>query len=176
MGEGTARAARAAGFTDVSAAAGDAVSLAALAGRRLAPADGPVLLAAGRGYGGDLSEAMAARGFAVIRRDAYAAFEATELPEAARAALAAGRVRAALFLSPRSARTAVSVLRKAGLCGAATGIRAVALSGRVARALEALPDGLSWGGLDVASRPDQDALLGLLGPAPKLAPHARPEG
>jgi len=176
VGEGTAESARAAGFTDVSAAAGNADSLAALAGSRLAPGEGPILLAAGRGYGDDLAEALAARGFDVIRRDAYAACDARDLPGPARVALAAGRVRAALFLSPRSASTAVSLLREAGLCGAATAIRAVALSGRVARALDALPEGLSWGGLDVASRPDHDALLGLLGPAPPLASHARPEG
>ena len=172
VGEGTAEAARVAGFTEVHAAGGDADSLAALATARLAPAGGPLLLAAGRGYGDDLAALLAAQGFALIRREAYAATEAAELPEPARAALVAGAVRAALFLSPRSARSAVSLLRSAGLCGAATAIRAVALSGRVARAL----DGLPWGGLDVAARPDQDTLLGLLGPAPPLAPHARPEG
>ena len=172
VGEGTAEAARAAGFAEVLAAGGDAESLAALAVARLAPAEGPLLLAAGRGYGDDLAASLVARGFDVIRRDAYLAAEATELPAAARAALVAGLVRTALFLSPRSARTAVSLLRSAGLCGAATAIRAVALSGRVARALHGPP----WGGLDVASRPDQETLLGLLGPAPPLAPHARPEG
>ncbi|WP_161993768.1 uroporphyrinogen-III synthase [Muricoccus nepalensis] len=172
VGEGTARAARAAGFTAVSAAGGDAESLLAHATARLLPAAGPVLLAAGEGYGDELAEALLARGFAVIRRDAYAATEATGLPPPARDALVAGSVRSALFFSPRSAAAAVSLIRAAGLGAAATAIRALALSGRVALAL----DGLPWGGLDVASRPDQDTLLGLLGPAPPLAPHARPEG
>ncbi|MBI0536745.1 uroporphyrinogen-III synthase [Roseomonas sp. KE2513] len=172
VGEGTAEAARAAGFATVFAAGGDAESLAALAAARLALGDGPLLLAAGRGYGDDLAASLTTRGFALIRREAYVAAEAAELPAPARAALVAGSVRAALFLSPRSARATASLLRSAGLSGAATAIRAVALSGRVARAL----DGLPWGGLDVAARPDQDTLLGLLGPAPPLASHARPEG
>lgn len=177
VGEGTAAAARAAGFLNVAAASGDASALAALASARLDPAAGPLLLAAGRGYGDELAADLSARGFAVSRRDAYEACEAAALPDAARAALAGGAVRAALFLSPRSARAFLSMLRTAGLCDAATGIRALALSGRVAHALAGLP----WGGLDVAPRPDQDALLELLGRAPSspalpLAPPARPEG
>lgn len=172
VGEGTARAARIVGFTGVLAAEGDSDSLVDLVADRLSPAGGALLLAAGRGYGDDLAEALSARGFAVIRREAYAATEAACLPASAHRALVAGSVRTALFFSPRSAAAVVSLIQAAGLCGAATAIRAVALSGRVARAL----DGLSWGGLDVASRPDQDTLLGLLGPAPPLAPHARPEG
>jgi uroporphyrinogen-III synthase len=176
VGEGTAAAARNAGFTDVIAAEGDALSLAALAGARLDTA-GPVLLASGQGYGDDLAADLAARGFAVIRRDAYVATEATTLPEAARDALAEGRIRVALFFSPRSARSTLSLMREAGLCGAATGIRALALSRRVAEALCGAPGNLSWGGLDVAPRPDQEALLALLGSPPQvLALPASPEG
>ncbi|WP_458096100.1 uroporphyrinogen-III synthase [Roseomonas sp. WA12] len=177
VGEGTAEAARSAGFQKVAAAEGDAVSLAAMASARLDPAAGPLLLASGRGYGDELAADLAARGFSVIRREAYEAREAEALPAAACAALAGGSVRAALFLSPRSAVSFLALLRAAGLWDAATGIRAVALSGRVARALAGPP----WGGLDVAPRPDQDALLELLGRAPlstalPLASPVRPEG
>ncbi|MBP0491616.1 uroporphyrinogen-III synthase [Pararoseomonas indoligenes] len=166
VGEATAAAARAAGFTAVEAAHGDAASLAALATARLDPRAGPLLLAAGRGYGDDLASDLVGRGFAVIRREAYAVAEAPGFPPEARAALSAGQIRAALFLSPRSARVAIALLEAAGLRGAATGIRAVALSGRVAEALTSL----KWKGLDVAPRPDHDALLDLLGPAPSPAP------
>ncbi|WP_338661654.1 uroporphyrinogen-III synthase [Pararoseomonas sp. SCSIO 73927] len=170
VGEGTAAAARAAGFASVEAAGGDAASLAALASARLDPRAGPLLLAAGRGYGEELASDLRARGFAVILREAYAAAEATELPPEVRDALRAGRVGAALFLSPRSARAAVALLEAAGLGAAATGIRALALSARVAQVLtdQALTK-LTWKGLDVAPRPDQDALLDLLGPAPSPA-------
>jgi len=190
VGEATAAAARAAGFPDSRAAAGDAASLAALAAVWLDPAAGPLLLAAGEGYGAELAADLQARGFEVIRRDAYAAAEATALPGAALRALAEGRVSAALFFSPRSARAVLTLLRAVGLGDAATGIRALALSGRVAEALSGIRAGdgpsLAWGGLDVAPRPDQDALLGLLGPAPPSPegvpdragprPVGRPEG
>lgn len=170
VGEGTAAAARTAGFRTVFPAAGDAASLARLAAARLDPAAGPVLLAAGRGYGDELAADLAAQGFGVLRREAYEAREVPGLPDPARAALAAGRVRAALFLSPRSARATLAQLHAAGLGGAATGIRAVALSARVAHALAGGPGDcsgkISWGGLDVAPRPDHDALLALLGRAP----------
>jgi uroporphyrinogen-III synthase len=161
VGEATADAARAAGFTDVSAAEGVATSLAALASARLDPAAGPLLLASGQGYGAELEADLRSRGFRVVRRTAYAAAEVRALPDEARDALAHGIVRAALFFSPRSAASFVCLLRGAGLTEAATGIRALALSGRVAQALS----GCSWGGLDAAPRPHQDALLALLGRA-----------
>ncbi|MBP0447173.1 uroporphyrinogen-III synthase [Roseomonas sp. SSH11] len=170
VGAGTAAAAQGAGFTRVVAAEGDAASLAVLAAASLDPREGPVLLATGQGYGDELAAELERRGFSVIRRETYAATEVAELPPLARDALRAGQVRAALFLSPRSARSTLAQLRASGLTAAATGIRAVALSARVAEALSTSPEGFSapitWGGLDVAPRPDQDALLALLGHAP----------
>ncbi|WP_426956690.1 uroporphyrinogen-III synthase [Muricoccus radiodurans] len=170
VGEATAATARHLGFAQVIAADGDAESLAATAAARLDPRDGPLLLAAGRGYGTALAAAVQARGFGVIRRTAYAATPAAALPEEACAALASGTVRAGLFLSPRSASVACALLRGAGLAGAATGIRAVALSARVARALADLP----WRSLDASPRPDQDALLTMLGPPPERGPSPPP--
>ena len=118
VGEATAAEARAHGFVNVTAAEGDAAALAALAADRLDPAAGPLLLAVGEGYGAELAAALRRRGFRVLRRVVYAAAPATALPEAARAALAAEAVVAALFFSPRSARCAISLLRAAGLAGA----------------------------------------------------------
>lgn len=162
VGEATAAEARAAGAAEALAAAGgDAASLVALAGERLDPRAGPVLLAAGRGYGGDLAAGLRARGFRVLRRVAYEAREATALPDPAREALVAGRVGAALVTSPRGARVLVWLLRASGLEGAASGARAVALSERVARALA----GGRWAAVEVAARPDGAALLARLGEA-----------
>ncbi|MFH5924769.1 uroporphyrinogen-III synthase [Roseomonas xinghualingensis] len=175
VGEGTGAAARAAGFTDVIAAEGDAASLIVLAAARL-DRDGPLLLPSGQGYGDELAAGLEAHGFRVIRREAYVATEAASLPEAAIQALAVGRIRVALFFSPRTARATISLMRGAGLYGAATRIRALALSSRVAEALSGASGDIAWGGLDVAPRPDQDALLGLLGPPPALALPTRPEG
>jgi len=161
VGAGTAAEARAQGSAEVTAAEGDAASLARLIARRLDPAAGPLLLAVGQGYGAELAAALRAAGFRVIRRVVYAARPATALPDAARAALAAGRVSAALFLSPRSAAIACRLIAAAGLGEAARGIVAFALSPRIAAGLAALP----WREIRTAPRPDPGLLLGLLGPA-----------
>lgn len=167
VGEATAAEARGRGFTDVTAAEGDAVALASLATRRLDPARGALLLAVGQGYGQELAALLRQGGFRVQRRIAYAARPATTLPGPAIAALGRlGDIAYALFTSPRSAECAMSLLRGAGLAGTAAGLVACAISARVAATLAPLP----WRAIRVALRPDQNALLDLLGPAP-----ARPE-
>lgn len=162
VGAGTAAEARTRGFPNVIAAEGEAVALAALAAERLDPAAGPLLLAVGRGYSMDLAGALRAKGFRVIRRVTYEARPATALPAAARAALAAGTVSAALFTSPRGARITLALLRAAGLAEATRGIRALAISARIAEALKPLP----WCSIAVTDRPDPAMLPALLGPAP----------
>jgi uroporphyrinogen-III synthase len=134
-----------------------------LAAARLDPRAGPLLLAVGAGYGRELALALRQRGFRVQRRVAYAAAPATDLPAAAQAALAAGRIVAALFFSPRSVHCAISMLRKAGLAETAPKIEALAISPRVASALRATLAPLVWRAVRVADRPDQDSLLQLLG-------------
>ncbi len=161
VGEATAAEARARGFADVRPASGDAQALAALAAATLDPAAGPLLLAVGVGYGLDLAASLRARGFRVIRRIAYAAAPAAALPPEAIAAVHQGVIAAALFFSPKSAQSALALLRTAGLAATAPGIRALAISPRVAQLLAALP----WRQVQVAARPDQDSLLELLGPA-----------
>jgi uroporphyrinogen-III synthase len=160
VGEATAAEARAHGFPQVQAAAGDAEALAALAAATLDPGAGPLLLAVGAGYGEDLATALRAQGFRVIRRIAYAAAPATALPPEAVAALHQGVIAAALFFSPKSAQSALALIRGAGLAATAQGIRALAISPRVAQGLAALP----WRDIRVAVRPDQDSLMELLGP------------
>lgn len=164
VGEATAAAARAHGFLNVAAAGGDAAALAELAAARLDSAAGPLLLAVGEGYGQDLAAGLRARGFRVLRRVAYAARPAKELPPSAKAALVTGEVAAALFFSPRSAACAIALLRAAGLAETATRMQALAISPRVARTLESALAPLTWRALRVAERPDQDALLDLLTP------------
>jgi uroporphyrinogen-III synthase len=163
VGEATATEARQRGFSNVIAAEGDAAALAALAGQRLDPNGGALLLAVGQGYGQDLTALLRRRGFRVRRRIAYAARPASELPPPAIAALRRpGDIGHALFTSPRSAECAISLLQGAGLAGTASELVACAISARVAAVLGALP----WREIRVAVRPDQDALLDLLGPAP----------
>ncbi|HYF09618.1 MAG TPA: uroporphyrinogen-III synthase, partial [Acetobacteraceae bacterium] len=166
VGEGTAAEARAQGCVALTAAEGDAAALAALVAQRLDPEAGPLLLAVGQGYGAELAAALRARGFRVIRRVVYAATPAPALAPEAAAALASGQVGAALFLSPRSAAITCRLILRAGLAEAARGIRALALSPRIAAALAPLP----WGEVRAADRPDPARLLALLGPGPRAKP------
>jgi uroporphyrinogen-III synthase len=163
VGEATAAEARARGARDVIAAAGDAAALATLVATRLDPGAGPLLLAVGAGYGQDLAMALRARGFRVLRRLAYEALPAPEIPAPAREAIAAGRVVAALFFSPRSALCAISLLRTAGLEAMAGKMLALAISPRVGEAARRALSPLAWREIRIAQRPDQAALLELLG-------------
>jgi uroporphyrinogen-III synthase len=163
VGEATATEARARGWLLAEAAAGTAEDLARLAAGRLDPAAGPLLLAVGQGYSLQLADDLRRRGFRVIRRIAYAAALAASLPDAAIRAVAAGRVGYVLFHSPRSALCAMTLLRAAGLAAAASRMEVLAISRRVAEAAAAALAPLAWRAIRVADRPEEDALLRLLG-------------
>jgi uroporphyrinogen-III synthase len=163
VGEATAAEARARGWAAGRAAGGTAAELAGLAAATLDPAGGPLLLAVGEGYALDLAADLRARGFRVIRRVAYAATPAHDLPAPARQALAEGEVGAVLFHSPRSATCAITLLRAAGLSAAAQRMEVLAISRRVAEAAIAAIAPLAWRAVRVAARPEEDALLDLLG-------------
>ncbi|WP_237217738.1 uroporphyrinogen-III synthase, partial [Falsiroseomonas oryziterrae] len=163
VGEATAAEARARGWADCRAAAGTADTLAELVAAALDPRAGPLLLAVGEGYSLDLAADLRRRGFRVIRRIAYRAEPAAALPENAIGALRSGAVGAVLFHSPRSALCAINLVRAAGLAAAAPGIEVLAISRRVAEAAAAAIAPLAWRSLRVAARPEEDALLGLLG-------------
>jgi uroporphyrinogen-III synthase len=160
VGEATAEAARARGFSRVEAAEGDAVSLVAHCRAHLRPEDGPLLLAVGAGYSLELATALRQAGFRVVRRVVYAAAEAPTLPPDAVSALDGRMVTHALFFSPRSARCILDLMASHGLGGAARGIVAIAISPRVAAALS----DLSWRDILTAPRPHQDQMLELLPP------------
>ncbi|MEJ0017965.1 MAG: uroporphyrinogen-III synthase [Acetobacteraceae bacterium] len=158
VGEATAARAQAAGFASVSSADGDAAALAALVAARCDRDAGPLLLAAGRGQGLELTDRLRAEGFGVVRRAVYAAVPAAELPEPAHAAFLAGRLAAALLFSAETARHCVRLLDSARLHEAVRSVDALAIGRPAAVALEALP----WRRIRVADRPDQDAMLALL--------------
>lgn len=159
VGKGTAAEAAARGFTDITAAAGDAASLTEQLSSMLRPEAGALCLAVGEGYGLELAAALRGKGFRVIRRVVYAARPAPSLPAEAQAALQAGSVHAALFTSPRAVRESLRLLRAAGLSDAARGVIAIALSTRIATALAPLP----WAEIRVAAQPDHTLLLRRLG-------------
>jgi uroporphyrinogen-III synthase len=98
VGEATATEARARGFTDVEAAAGDAAALAAMISATRRPEDGALCLAVGEGYALDLAAALRAKGFRVIRRVVYAARPSASLPGEAQ------QLRGIIHLTPTCAR------------------------------------------------------------------------
>jgi uroporphyrinogen-III synthase len=156
VGDATAARARAAGFTAVTSAGGDAAALAALLGRA-APA-GPLLLAVGAGQGEALAADLRARGREVHRRELYAAGPAAALPDEAVAALRAGAVAAALFFSAETARSFVRLVGAAELGGTLAGVIACAIGPPSVVALQAL----GWREIRLAAHPTQDEMLALL--------------
>ncbi|HEY7580772.1 MAG TPA: uroporphyrinogen-III synthase [Acetobacteraceae bacterium] len=158
VGEATAARGRAAGFTQVNSADGDARALAALAVRSCDPQADPLLVVSGRGQGQGLAAALREGGFRVVRRTVYAAVPVGALPDEARHAVHTGSVEAVLLFSAETARQCVRLLRAARLRDAARSIEALAISQPTAMALRALP----WRRIRVADRPNQDALLAML--------------
>ena len=158
VGNATAACARACGFRHVHSAAGDATDLAALVMREISSRAQPLLLASGRGQGQKLAAALRRQEYRVIRRVAYAALPAAELPPAAVAALRAGRVRAALFFSAETARRFVHLARRAAIADTLAGVDAISIGRPAAVALEAV----TWRDIRVAAHPTRDDMLALL--------------
>ena len=156
VGNATAARARKAGFTIVHSADGDAQALAALAGRLLDPARGPVLLAAGRGQGTTLARALRQDGFTVKRRAVYASSHIRRFPGSA-ADVIAGGLHAAVFFSAETAR-AFARLLPVSLRPCLDCTEAAVIGPGAAQALMHLP----WRALRVAVRPTQDEVLALL--------------
>lgn len=156
VGDATAERARAAGFTQVHSADGDASDLAALCARVCAPGT-PLLLATARGQGAGLAAMLRAAGFAVHRRAVYAATPATRLPQAARDALHDDRLEAALFLSAETARAFVRLLPPA-LVPHLAAVDALAIGAPAADVLCVLP----WRQVRVSAKPTLEAILALL--------------
>jgi uroporphyrinogen-III synthase len=157
VGDATAARARAAGFPNVLSAGADAAALAALAAREADPGAGPLLLASGAGQGFGLAGDLRGRGFRVIRRVGYAARPVTRFPEAAAAALRAGELHAALFLSAETAAAFARLLPPA-LYAALAGVTALAIGPSTADLLEPLP----WLRVCRARTPTLDDVLALI--------------
>lgn len=155
VGDATAEAARAAGFEAVESAGGDVVDLARLVHARVRPEDGALLHAAGSVVAGDLAGALEAAGFEIRRAVLYRAEPVAALSDATAAALRDGRLDVALFFSPRTARTFVSLARAAGVEAAASHMALLGLSPAVVDAAGEIP----WAVRETADAPTEAALL-----------------
>lgn len=144
-----------AGFSKV-ACAPDAASLAGVVIDRMAPAR--LLLIQGRDRKAEPEASLVQAGFEIVTWEVYRAVAATHLAEGARDALADGSVDTVLHFSRRSAETALALARAAGLEAEFAALRHLCLSNDVAHGLQ----GLERVSVEVAARPEEDALLALL--------------
>ncbi len=158
VGAATAAAAAAVGFARVEAAGGDVAALADLAASVCDPAAGALVHVAGSHVAGDLAGRLTERGFTLRRETLYTAERAEALSDAAVAALRRGAIDAVLLFSPRTAGSFVTLAARAGVTADLARVRALCLSAAVAEAAGTA----AWRALDVAARPDQEALLALV--------------
>lgn len=152
VGEATAEAARALGFTEVVSAGGDVAALSALIARRQAGLGGPVLHPAARERAGELLGLDPPAQVVPV-------YQALELPLPEAAASAWSRLDAVLVHSPRAARA----LARAAAGRDLSRLTAVCISAAAAAPLA----GGAWRGVRVAERPDEAALLARLGKPPR---------
>ncbi len=158
VGDASATAAREAGFTAVESAGGDVTDLARLVRDHLDPDHGALFHPAASQLAGDLQGALEDAGFTLRRAALYEAQPAVDLSSALRRGLAAGDLDVAVFFSPRTARTFVTLIERAGLNAACARLQVVCLSEAVAARLQPL----TWARVWVAARPEQDAVLARL--------------
>jgi uroporphyrinogen-III synthase len=157
VGAATAAAARDAGFTDVEAAGGDVEALGGLAKARLDPHGRPLIHVSGSAVAGDLAGYLSEAEFTVRRTVLYEATPVSALSPTAVAGLNDGAIDGVLLFSPRTAKSFVRLARESSV--RLTQVRALCLSRAVADQAAAAP----WRSIEVAARPDQEALLDLIG-------------
>lgn len=160
IGDRSAEAARAAGFTDVISADGALPDLARLVAGRCAPRGAPLIYLAGEDRAGDLAGDLAAHGIDVRTIAVYRARPADVLPGDAARALAAGRLDAALHYSRRSVATLLQLAEEAAVSGAVLDLAHYCLSAEVAAPLRET----GAGQVHVAASPRETALIDLVGP------------
>ena len=161
VGERTAEAARAAGFSEVVSADGALRELVRLVAARFAGRGARLLYLAGEDRAGDLAGDLAAHGIAVHTVAVYRAIAADALFPDTVQALSGGRIDAVLHYSRRSAATLLRLAEEAGVLNALLSVAHYCLSAEVAAPLRA------WGAerIKVAESPREVALIDLVGPA-----------
>lgn len=155
VGRQTADAARAAGFREVHSADGDQGDLVALLRAKYAGGAQRLLYLAGEDRAGDL----AAAGVPVVAVTIYRAVKVERFPPAVAVAVAQGALDGVLHFSRRSAEAYLACVRHAGASAGGPKPLHFCLSRQVSEPLTAA--GAS--GISVARRPDEAALIGLIG-------------
>jgi uroporphyrinogen-III synthase len=153
VGQRSAGAMRAAGFSQVTSADGDVHALARLVSERI-KRGASLLYLAGAERSGDLAGDLSGRGFAVHTVIVYRAVAAEILPHAAIEALQVG-IDGVLHFSRRSAEAYVNAARTGGQLAAALRPAHFCLSGQIAEPL------VQAGAADIriATQPTEDGLM-----------------
>jgi uroporphyrinogen-III synthase len=159
VGRHTAEAARAAGFADVTSAEGNATDLARLLATRFGAGARRLLYIAGEDRAADLAGDIAAHGLTLKTVIIYRAVKVADFPDAARQALAAEHIGGVLHFSRRSVEAYLACAEAAQILDRSLTPFHYCLSPQVARPL--MQAGAS--GVRVAARPDEAALIDLIG-------------
>ena len=157
-GEGTARTAIDAGFTDVRPGGADAAALANRIVRDLQKGDGPILYAAARDRTGALAGGLNAAGYDVRTVEAYRAEPVTELDPPSPKRSAPERDRRHPVLLAADGAAFVAAMEAAGLADSLRGLACYALSGRVAEPLHRFDGAI----VRIAENPDSGGLMALI--------------
>lgn len=161
VGERSAQAARAAGFTQVTSAGGDVRDLVRVVAEHYADKSAPLLYLAGEDRAADLIGELAVHGIKAELRVVYRAITAPFPPELIEA-LKAREIDAVLHYSRRSADNYLAGARAAGIAAEAVAVRHVCLAAPIATPLVAA----GATSIAIAPHPDEAALIELLAPSP----------
>jgi uroporphyrinogen-III synthase len=157
VGRRTAAAARAAGFSDVTAAGGNVLELVQHMRARHVGRD-PLLYLAGQDRSGDLAGDLVADGRMVSTVVVYRAVKLEQFPPALAAALAAGEIEGVLHFSRRSAQAYLDCARAAALIDQALALSHYCMSHQIAEPLRAA----GARHVRIAARPEEAALIALI--------------
>lgn len=157
VGQRSADAARAAGFTNVTSAGGDLRDLLRTITAARPDAKAPLLYLAGEDRAGDLIGDLEVHGIAAELAVVYRAVTAPFPPDLI-AALKAGEVDGVLHFSRRSADNYLEGAKKAGIAAQALEVRHFCLSAQVAEPLAAA----GVASIELARRPDEADLIALV--------------
>jgi uroporphyrinogen-III synthase len=158
VGQRSAEAARAAGFSTVHSADGDVRDLVSLVARKQS-ATAPLLYLAGEERTADLTAELGRRGLAVRTVVVYRALAAERFPPTAEQAIAAGELDGVLHFSRRSAAAFINCAGAADLGKRALRLTHYCLSAQVAAPLA----DAGAATICLAQRPEEEALLALIG-------------
>ena len=158
VGDSTARQAELAGFARVFSASGDIGSLVRLVQDRIRTGDGVLFHPAASVLAGELGQELEERGFDYRKEVLYEARKADALKPGTGQLLKDGKIGSLSFFSPRSARTFMELVARAGLEDHLEGLPAFCLSPAVC---EALGENPALQGL-TSEKPERLSLLSLM--------------